>query len=60
MGQMGQLAKSPMAEEMTKQMIPQDDGTDQEAQPAAGPASLTVSFKGDDPDYHSERSLGIP
>ena len=33
MGQMGQLAKSPMAEELTKQMMQQqsDDGTDQEA-----------------------------
>ena len=37
MGQMGQLAKSPMAEELTKQMIPQDDGTDQEASPQEGP-----------------------
>ena len=37
MGQLGQLAKSPMGEEMTKQMTSQNDGTDQEAQPPAGP-----------------------
>ena len=36
MGQLGQLAKSPMGEEMTKQMIP-NDGTDEEAGPAPSP-----------------------
>ena len=36
MGQLGQLAKSPMGEAMTQQMIP-NDGTDEEAGPPPSP-----------------------